>query len=101
MAPIIGHYRVREKAVKVIPSPPIDPLGIFTGLTGDFAVPTWGSDGLWDAKGELGQSCRHPRVTRWFLNPDLSVAGEGSDGIPPLPVDLLRVYTGSSLTNNW
>ena len=83
------------------PSPPVDPQGILTGPTGDFAGPTWGSDGLWHAKGELGRSCRHSRVTHWFLNPDLWVAGEGSNGIPPLPVDLLRVYTESSLTNNW
>ena len=101
LAGVIGPYRVREKAVTVVPSPPVDPLGSFTGSTGDFAGPTWGSDGLWDAKGELGRSCRHPRVTHWFLNPDLWLAGEGSNGIPPLPVDLLRVYTGSSLTNNW
>ena len=90
---------MREKAVTVIPSPPIDPPGIFTGPTGDFAGPTWGSDGLWDAKGELGRSCRHPLVRHWFLNPNLWVAGKGSDGDPPLPVDLLRVYAGSSLSS--
>ena len=36
--------RVREKAVTVVPSPPVDHLGIFTGPTGDFAGPTWGSE---------------------------------------------------------
>ena len=61
LAAVVGPYWVREKAVTVIPSAPVDSLWIFTGPTGDFAGPTWGSDGLWDAKGELGRSCRHPR----------------------------------------
>ena len=36
LALIIGPYRVREKAVTVISSPPVDPLRIFTGPNGDF-----------------------------------------------------------------
>ena len=32
---VIGAYRVREKAVTVVQSPPVDPLVIFNGPTGD------------------------------------------------------------------